>query len=95
MTAATVYDIGDSVEMTASFTNSAGVAANPTTVVCSIKAPDGTVTNSTTVTNTGVGEYNAVIDPTSAGRHYYRFVGTGTLKAAEENVFIVREQKVI
>lgn len=89
------YQRGQSIKLTCAFTNEAGVAANPTTVTCTVEEPDGTATTYTTastpaVTNTGTGAYQLVIVPDQSGMHTYRWVGTtGASVAVDEDQFSV------
>jgi hypothetical protein len=88
------YDIGDVAELTATFLNQAGAAANPTTVVCRVRKPDGTtVTLTTTNPTAGTFKANLVID--MAGDYWYQFVGTGVVTAAGENLLRARARQVV
>lgn len=87
------YDIGTSVELDAAFTNLAGVPANPTAVVCTVKKPDGTSTTPT-ATSTVVGTWTASVTVDQAGIWRYRFAGTGAVVVAEEGRFLVETQQV-
>lgn len=88
----TKFDIGDSVRLTATFTNLAGSLTNPTTVVCTIRRPDG---NSSTLSNStsSTGVYTADVTVDQSGEWNYRWSGTGALVVAEEGSFYVRERK--
>lgn len=95
---ATTYDIGDRVHLTASFTDNAGAAADPTAVSLKIKNPAGTVTTYTyaggAITKDSTGEYHMDYtipsDAASVGGWLARFEGTGSVVAAEETAFSVR-----
>ena len=98
------YDIGDVVQVvswdvdeatagTTGFTDADGALADPTTVVVTVQAPDGTQTTPST-TKEAVGRYSATVEPDQAGVWAYRWVGTGAVAAAEEGQFFVREQLV-
>lgn len=84
-----VYDVGDQVRLTATFRATADDSlVNPTTVTLKVKSPAGTVTTpSATSSSTGIWTYD--LDLTLEGNWYYRFVGTGAVKAAGENALIV------
>lgn len=77
------------------FKNSAGTLTDPTTVVLKWRVgPDGAVTTWTYLTDAqivrgSVGLYRADITVTAAGLHYFRWVGTGAVVAAEEGTFSV------
>lgn len=89
------YARGQSVKLTFSFTDSAGAAANPTTVTCVVEEPDGTETTYTSIstpaiTNPTTGSYHLILAPDQSGQHSYRAVGTtGTAVAVVEGQFSV------
>jgi hypothetical protein len=93
---ANIYDIGDKVRISCAFT-SAGVATDPTAIVCKVKKPDGTITTATyalsqvSKASTGNYYYDFTID--QVGSHWYRFAGTGTVVAAAEGEFLVRKSE--
>jgi hypothetical protein len=89
-----VFDIGDGVILAAAFTDADGAAINPTTVVCRVKNPAGTVTTPT-VAHPATGSYTATFVTAVAGRHAYRWEGTGAATAAGERGFRVRDSEVI
>lgn len=83
---------GELVRLTASFTNPAGAAADPTTVVLRVKAGDQaeeTVTNTKDSTGAYHGDYS-VPWAGPAFRVLYRWEGTGAIVAALEGEFEVR-----
>lgn len=87
---------GDVVRVSTSpgFKNSAGALADPTAVSVRWRAPDGTETTWVYLTDGQVvkdstGLYHADIPTTLAGRHYFRWKGTGAVAAAEESYFDV------
>ena len=89
---ANTYDIGDQVRLSVAFTNSAGVATDPTTVTITIRKPDQTTSTPTALTSaTGTWYTDVTLDQT--GNWYYRFAGTGALVAAEEGEFYVRVRR--
>ena len=84
-----LYDIGDQIALTGTFTNASGALADPTTAAVKIKIPSGTEASySPTKTSTGI--YAHAVTTTESGRYYYRFVGTGAVIAAAESFFDVR-----
>lgn len=90
------YHLGDAPVLTHSFTNTAGAAANPSTVVVKVRKPDETTVTHTTastpaVTNPSTGTFQLILPVlTLAGDWFYRFEGTGDLISAEEERFVVR-----
>lgn len=88
------YDIGDRVRLTATFAI-AGVATDPSTVTAYVRRPDSIVSRyvygtDAALEKTGTGAYRLDYDPVVPGVHWYRFVGTGTAVAAEEESFTVK-----
>lgn len=90
------YDLGDSVRVTASFTDpDTGDAVDPDTVGFKYKDPAGTVTTLTygdgaRIVKDSAGHYHVDVDANLAGRWYYRFYSTGAGQAATERSFTVR-----
>ena len=84
------YTPGALIRLSAAFTVS-GVATDPTTVTCVVRAPDGTETTYATPTKDGVGNYHVDHDLTAAkgGVYSYRYTGTGACQAAMESEFFV------
>lgn len=89
----TTYDIGDEVRLSVAFTDAAGAAADPTTVTCTVRKPDGSTLTPTATSTGSTGAYRADIQPDQTGNWYYRFAGTGALVAAEEGQFYVRTRR--
>jgi hypothetical protein len=91
----TAYQRGQTVKLSVAFTDSAGAAANPTTVTCKVEEPDGTettYTNASTpaITNPSTGTYQLLIVPDQSGMHTYRWTGTtGASVAVDEDQFSV------
>lgn len=81
------------VDTSPGFKNSAGTLTDPTAVKVRWKAPSGAVTTWTYLTDSqvvkdSVGMYHADIPITLAGTHYYGWLGTGAVGAAEEGTFL-------
>lgn len=89
----TTYDVGDVATLTASFTDAAGSAADPTSVTLTVQAPDGTQATPTP-TSSVVGTWTADVSVTQAGVWWYRFEGTGAVAAAAEGSLLVRRRMV-
>lgn len=87
----TTYDIGDQVQVQATFTDSAGTVTN-TTVVLTVERPDGTVSTVST-TNPSTGVYRGTVTVDAEGHWHYRFGGSGTIIAAEVGEFYVRRRR--
>lgn len=90
------YDIGDVARLSSAFT-AAGVATDPTTVTLIVRTPSAVETSYTyalaELTKTSAGVFYRDQDCTEAGTWYYRFVGTGAVKAAGESAFLVRRSQ--
>ena len=94
------YEIGQRVRIsTASPFSVAGVATDPTTITLQVRKPDGTITSYTyalsEITRDSAGTYHKDIDIDAEGNWYYRWIGTGTVVAADENWFTVNPSKFI
>ncbi|NLD42119.1 MAG: hypothetical protein GX657_01355 [Chloroflexi bacterium] len=86
---ASSYDRGDLVRLSVVFTDAEGVATDPTTITCTVKAPSGTVTVYTygedaEVVKDGVGAYHLDLEISASGEWHYRWAGTGACTAAGE-----------
>lgn len=95
----TFYDLGDQVRMSVSFTNSAGSAADPTTVTCKITDPSGNIETLVYGTDpdlvkAGTGSYQVDRKVDESGMWYYRFEGTGSVVSAAEGFLVVRRSRV-
>lgn len=86
--------IGNVVRLSAVFTNAAEAATNPTAVVLKIQKPDGTSENDITPTNDSTGNYHYDYTPATAGKYYYKFIGTGIIVAVEESFFYTKGTKI-
>ncbi len=86
-------DVGDLVTLGITFT-AAGVPTNPTTVVLTIKMPDGT-TSTPAPTNGSLGMYDYDLLLSASGVWLYRWAGSGAVQVAEEGQLYVRVSKVL
>ena len=84
------YDLGDLVPLRVLVKDSAGVAANATSVSVTITAPDGT-TSTSTVSPTTTGQYDYTYTPTTAGRYLVRWAATGTNASSYTDAFTVND----
>ncbi len=89
----TPCDVGDLVTLGITFT-AADVPTNPTTVVLTIRMPDGT-TSTPAVTNESPGVYAYNLLLSASGAWHYRWAGDGAVQAAEEDRLYVRVSKVL
>lgn len=88
-----VYIVTTQVRLTGTFRDLAGVLANPTAVVCTVEAPDGT-TSTPSVTNSGTGIYYADVTLSQAGTWKVEWQGTGALIVAGDEVVEARASYV-
>ena len=89
-------DIGDDIELRASFTTPQGVPVSPSTVTFRIRLPSGTEQNVTaTQTGTGTGVYVGTYLAVEAGQHWWRATATGSVRAVEESGFGVEAGRVV
>ena len=95
---ANVYDKGDLVRITGTFTNSAGVAADPTTITLNVKDPSGNVGTYTyalaEITKSATGVYYKDISLDETGYWYYQWAGTGAVESVDEDYLVVRSRQV-
>lgn len=89
-----IYDIGDGIRITATFTNLAGALADPTTVVFRVLDPLGAMTTPS-FSRDSLGVYYADIVATAKGVWLYRWEGTGSVTVAEESSFTVRSSNFV
>ncbi len=95
------YELGQAVRLTAAFLNTAGAAADPSTV--SVKhgvalvnpPPDPTATTlvfgvDAAVIKDSTGNYHADILPAVPGNYTYSWIGTGTVAAVSVGHFRVK-----
>ncbi len=87
--AISVYEIGESVHLTADFTTADG--STPAGVACKVKRPNGSMLNPD-VTVLDDGTYQATVATDLAGKWFYRWQCNG---AAEEGQFRVISSRVI
>jgi hypothetical protein len=88
------YDIGDAIRCSVEF-KANSVLTDPSVVTFKLKNPAGTETTYVYGTDAqlvrdSTGAYHVDVDISSAGIYYYRFVGSGTLKAASESKFSIK-----
>lgn len=95
----TPFDIGDTVRLSAVFTNMEDAPADPTVVTLRIRKPDGTITVLTyaaaQITRDGLGEFHYDYPIAVSGDHYYRYEGTGNVATASETFFRVNKSKIV
>jgi hypothetical protein len=88
---ANVYDVGDGVRLTGTFTIS-GSGTNPTTATLTVTDPSEVVTTPAVGTGTD-GVYLADIIIDEPGAWHYQWKGTGAVVAATEGHFFVRKRR--
>jgi hypothetical protein len=95
---ANTYDIGDIVRLSASYTDTGGTPANPTTVAFVYERPSGSYSTETStgpnVTNPSVGSFHLDVEIDEAGLWEYRVTSAGSIQASTEDYFIVRARRV-
>lgn len=91
------FDIGSKIQLTGTFRNLAGVLTDPSAVTCTVRDPANNTTTPTATSSGSAGIWNATVDLTGAapGVWYARFSGTGTVQAAEEDLFYVEPSYVL
>ena len=76
----TLYQAGETIRITAAITDTAGSPANPTTVVISVKKPDGTLDITDAAMSSGVSGtyYYDYSIPAGTGLYYASVKATGS-----------------
>lgn len=83
------YNIGDLVELTATFQNQTPANVNPSTVVITVYDPAGNLTTPA-VTNPSTGVFTSSVSVGISGVWKWRAVGTGAAQAAQDGSFYVQ-----
>lgn len=87
--------VGSVVEKEATFRDTDGNLANPTTVTATVKKPDAT-TAAGTVNNVSTGQYDVLFDADQAGLWFYRINGEGNnTDTIFEGSFCVKASSVV
>lgn len=99
MAAYNIYDVGDAIEFSATFTVE-GQPADPTTMRFRVRKPDGTIEDFTWNENNEVihvseGVFTMLYLPQIDGLYRYRAEGEGLANGAEERIFKVRYSEFI
>lgn len=84
------YDIGDSVILRAETT--VDNVPYSVTGVFKVKRPGVVALETVTATESPAGVYEGTYTPAVSGRHFYRFIASGTQIGQEEFWFDVREK---
>lgn len=92
-----LYEPGSKVRMSGAFT-SLGVDTDPTTITLKVKDPTGVTTTYTygveAIVKDSTGHYHFDLIVTYVGRWFYKWSGTGTIAATNEETFRVRNQVI-
>lgn len=92
-----MFDIGDQVRVSVTFTSTnGGTYIDPTTVTLKLKKPNGQVlqyTYPSGVNKDFTGIYYRDFEVTDSGRYYYRWEGDGGNPSATESWFVVKESE--
>ena len=92
------YDVGDTVQIDADFTDTGGSPAAPTSMRFVVRDPAGSESTyasaSTSVTNDSTGSYYTRFVVDQAGTWRWRSDSTGSVVTASESAFVVRKQYV-
>ncbi len=88
------FNIGDKEKFEARFSDDSGNPKNPTTVIATLREPDGVI-STPTATNAGTGLFTVDVEFTKTGRHHLEIAGTGDVVSAEEIDFYVKVRNAI
>jgi hypothetical protein len=85
------YDVGDSVKLTARFTDDDGAAADPDGITATVRSPSGVETDYTiaSFTHPALGTYELTVVADESGTWTWRIAGSGAVTAASEGQFYV------
>lgn len=90
---ARTYDIGDQIHLESGTFKASGVATDPTTITLIVTDPSGNADTYThalsQIDKDATGQYSKDITVDETGTWTYRWVGTGTVVAAQTKKFIV------
>lgn len=94
-----LYDIGDVIRVRGTFTNSAGVGVDPSSLSLQYRRIladplSYTTVDYTLVTRVAAGYFYYDLTPTEEGEWGYRWTGTGNNAAAAESRFKIRIRSV-
>ncbi|MCB8988072.1 MAG: hypothetical protein H6661_10035 [Ardenticatenaceae bacterium] len=89
-----LFDYGDELKITATFTDEDGIAADPGTVTFKTKDPAGAVVSyvygtAVEVIKESAGVYKLLFTPSAEGDWYWRAEGTAPVRQAAEGQFKV------
>lgn len=88
-----MYDIGDLITLSASFSASSGTLTDPTTLQLAVRGPGGSVLHvyptSTSLVKASTGLYYLYYPAASAGEYYYTWSASGAVEGAQEGAFTV------
>lgn len=93
-----LYDVGDEVRVTGTFTDADGNVQDPTALTFKFTDPSGNTVTYTYGTDaelvkSGTGVYYVDIDIDESGTWWFRFAATGAGRAADEAYFLVEESR--
>lgn len=96
----TAYDQNDTRRLSIAFTNIAAAATDPTTVTFIMREPDGVLTTYVYVTDAelvklSTGNFYVDWPIAKPGRHTFRWIGTGSVAAAEAGEFFARRKEAV
>lgn len=91
---------GDSRWLTTTITDRNGAAGDPTELVFTMNAPDGTTTtfiwpSGTGITRDALGVFSVDWPVTQVGTHRYSWESNGTNQSYAESAFIAHERRVV
>ena len=88
-----IYNIGQTVRITAAVKDVAGALADASTVTVKIKDP-ASVVASNAMTRSGTGAYYFDFIPALAGQHLVRIETTGAIQTVTEGGFLVTSSSI-
>lgn len=89
-----MFDIGDTAHLETTFADLNGVPTNPTTVILTIQAPDGTQ-STPSATNDAAGLYHYDLAITQSGLYLFKWAGSGLISAVQEGEIAVKPSALV
>lgn len=94
MACTSTYELGQLLTLSVEFRNAAGILVDPSTVKFRLQKPDGAIVElvyliDAALQKTSTGKYFTDFTPSMPGAYTYRFIGTGSAVAANQNEFNV------
>ena len=88
------YEFGVEIVLQGTFVDRDDVPTDPTTGICQVKRPGGTIDDVDIEATIIVGTWEGFYTPTVPGKHWYAITGQGVINTRGERAFQVLEPNV-